>query len=306
METLYMLIGVPGSGKSTFSKNMTGVCVTSSDTVRRELFGDLNNQDSASHRIVFDTMNNRTKENIEDICVVYDATNLNRKKRINFRNEVLKGGDVHAVVFIEPISVLLERNAGREGDEQVPEDKIRQMYGNFNIPKLNLDCSSYHVQSEHNFFNREVKYNDLLLITNVNDLYVLMTPVYQEEISKVFGPHDTPYHLESIDEHIDMCISNSNDDVSHIVSLFHDLGKSFTKDGGKYFGHQNVSAMYAMKAFSEIKDMENEDIILETIYQHMIAHKGISNKVIRRYKLDEIELKSINTFVKIDNKSRIQ
>jgi len=307
MNTVFITIGAPGSGKSTFSKSMAPVCVVSSDALRTELFGTLKKQDPDSHNIIFKEMNVRLLKGLQNGDVVYDATNLNRKRRANFKREVLKknGAHVKALIFTEPLKVLLARNSKRPEEQRVPEDKIKQMYINLNIPKLGLDCDTYAVMSKHSFFKKPMKYENLLRLNTVQELYELMADEYKDEIKNIFGPHDTPYHLEDIDEHINMCISNANDDVSHIVALFHDLGKSITKEGGRYFGHQNVSAMYAMLAFQEICGMKNAGLILETIYQHMQAHQGISNKVIKRYNITDDELEAISTFNVIDDESRI-
>jgi len=51
--------------------------------------------------------------------------------------------------------------------------------------------------------------------------------------------------------------------------------------------------------------MKNAGLILETIYQHMQAHQGISNKVIKRYNITDDELEAISTFNVIDDESRI-
>ena len=82
MATLHFLIGLPGSGKSTFAKKIAKdnfAVILSSDNIRKELFG-YENQDNNGK--VFEVMNNRAIELLENnIDVVYDATNLNEKKR---------------------------------------------------------------------------------------------------------------------------------------------------------------------------------------------------------------------------------
>ena len=149
-------------------------------------------------------------------------------------------------------------------------------------------------------------YEKLISINSLKELMSYVSPEYKKEMKKLFGPHDTPYHLEDINDHIDMCIKNSEDNYTlKVVSMFHDLGKSITKDGGKYLSHELVSSVYAMKAFSEIEDMKDSDLITEVIFNHMNAHQGLSQKVINRNKIDSETKSFCDLFVKIDDMSRI-
>lgn len=92
MQTFTMYIGLSGSGKSTLAENQLiykttelnrKVAYLSSDEIRKELFGDENDQ---SHNVkVFEEMFKRTRRAlIEGEDVIYDATNLSSKRRRNF------------------------------------------------------------------------------------------------------------------------------------------------------------------------------------------------------------------------------
>lgn len=50
---------------------------------------------------------------------------------------------------------------------------------------------------------------------------------------------------------------------------------------------------------------EEELLIVELIYQHMVAHNSFSEKSIRKHKLDNKFLKLASIFAEIDSKSRI-
>ena len=83
MKKFIMMIGVSGSGKSTFAKNwakqLDGVWL-SSDAIRAELWGDENDQQHPE--TVFRIMNKRLMAALgEDLNVIYDATNLSAKRR---------------------------------------------------------------------------------------------------------------------------------------------------------------------------------------------------------------------------------
>lgn len=52
--------------------------------------------------------------------------------------------------------------------------------------------------------------------------------------------------------------------------------------------------------------MTVQDLIVESIYQHMQAHKGFNDKYIKKYNMTDIELDVINKFAKVDNISKIK
>jgi len=83
---IQILVGVPGSGKSSYVKRMAKDeehIHLSSDDIREELFEEVT-YDSEESKETFRVMNERLfsliEENKKDI-VYYDATNLNRKRR---------------------------------------------------------------------------------------------------------------------------------------------------------------------------------------------------------------------------------
>jgi hypothetical protein len=183
---------------------------------------------------------------------------------------------------------------------------LSRMYQIVQIPRVGVDCDSYEVIGRTNFFIEKVNYEKLISINSLKEFIGLVSAEYQLEMMKLFGPHDTPYHLEDIDEHIDMCIKNSGyDKTLKVISMFHDLGKSVTKDGGKYIGHELVSSVYSMKALSEVEDIEDAEVISEVIFNHMSAHQGLSEKLLKRNNIDKRTQSFCESFVLVDNKSRI-
>lgn len=84
---LVMLVGLPGSGKSTYAKHLVSKghvnVVRSSDELREELLSDINNQ--KYNKEIFNVLESLI---ISDLysrnSVVYDATNLNKSRRIAF------------------------------------------------------------------------------------------------------------------------------------------------------------------------------------------------------------------------------
>ena len=77
MTTLYCLVGIPASGKSTFANehiNENTIWI-SSDNIRKEIYGAETHQDNNIE--VFEMMYKRTKEALNSgVNVIYDATNI--------------------------------------------------------------------------------------------------------------------------------------------------------------------------------------------------------------------------------------
>ena len=87
MQNFFMMVGLPGSGKSTFARDVLsaspGAVVHSSDEIRRELLGDENDQ--TQQALVFSTLHERVFSDLRaGKNVVYDATNINYKQRKQF------------------------------------------------------------------------------------------------------------------------------------------------------------------------------------------------------------------------------
>jgi predicted kinase len=85
-----MCIGLPGSGKSYQAERFAeqyDANIHSSDAIREELSGDINNQDI--NDLVFKTLHSRIKE---DLCngknCIYDACNISYKRRKAFLQEL--------------------------------------------------------------------------------------------------------------------------------------------------------------------------------------------------------------------------
>ena len=130
--TLYTMIGLPGSGKSTFAVNHPECVVVSTDAIRGELFGDENEQKDG--KLVFDVAYARLAKAVEaGQDAIFDATNLQRK----YRKKIFQmfPNAYHVAIFVNtPVDVCKERNAKR--DRVVPETVIDRMTSNLNPPTI--------------------------------------------------------------------------------------------------------------------------------------------------------------------------
>ena len=103
-----MLVGLPGSGKSFKAQELSqeyNATIFSSDALREELFNDVNHQ--ADNTTLFNELHKRIKDCLkEGNNAIYDATNINYKKRMAFLAE-LKNIPCEKICVIMATNIML-------------------------------------------------------------------------------------------------------------------------------------------------------------------------------------------------------
>lgn len=264
MSTLYFMVGLPASGKSTWAeanKEKLNAVVHSSDAIREEL-GDINDQ--SKNELVFNTLHKRIKEDLMNgKNVIYDATNLSRKRRINFISHELKNIPCEkvCVLFATPYECCVKNNATRE--RKVPEHVLERMYKLFNIPCLQEGWNDIHiVWWDYN--------KDGLKIDYFNDLKKW------RRISQ-----DSLYHTLSIGDHMlaaEDYYAQMN--IEHLPIVYdaiimHDCGKQMCKkfedSSGNpstvahYYGHENSSSYMSLFYLKELDMYTDEEILYASL-----------------------------------------
>jgi|SRR5665213_608493 len=127
---LMLLIGAPGSGKSTVREQLVALYpdlkVLSMDDRRKELTGDANNQSKNSE--VFSWQQRELHKAMEARQnTLIDATNSSRKlRRVLWDIARANGALCSAIYFDLPLATLHERNAARE--KRVPDNVVERFY----------------------------------------------------------------------------------------------------------------------------------------------------------------------------------
>lgn len=132
VNCLYILIGIPCSGKSTYAESLSSkkpeIVVIATDEIRKELTGTYKYFPD-SNNSVFSIAKERIDTALsQGFDVIFDATNTNSKYRQGIIRIAKKNkSKAVAVVFKTPLSVCLKRNKMRTFDRKVPEDIIIAM-----------------------------------------------------------------------------------------------------------------------------------------------------------------------------------
>ena len=133
---LYMLIGIPGSGKSTFAKLIQPVLnykILSSDEYRKNMFGSEDDQEHNSQIFtkLHEDMNDLLSKG-ENVC--YDATNIKRSDRKACLKSISYPCEKIAIFIRCSVDEAKKRNSNR--DRIVPDEVIDKMYSNLIEPSI--------------------------------------------------------------------------------------------------------------------------------------------------------------------------
>ena len=136
-KRLWIMSGIPGSGKSTWVRNKVAKSNDTAVWVSRDLirFNLLEENDDyfAKENLVYDCFIENIKIWLQDdevIDVFADATHLSVKGRAELISKIapFENLEINCIYFDIPLEVALERNEQREGLAKVPRGVIRRMY----------------------------------------------------------------------------------------------------------------------------------------------------------------------------------
>lgn len=141
MAVLNIVMGAPGSGKSTFIQNHMEIdkdAWISRDEIRFSLIKE-DEEYFSKEKQVFKEYIRRINFSLEcGYDVFADATHLNKASRNKLiRSLEIKPERINVIWIKTPIDECLKRNRKRAGSRRfVPEDQIRRMYNNIEKPEF--------------------------------------------------------------------------------------------------------------------------------------------------------------------------
>lgn len=284
MQFFYMMVGIPGSGKSWYAENkLPNATVHSSDAIREEILGDVTDQ-SGQH-LVFQTLHDRALSDLRaGKDVVYDATNIDYKRRMSFLHRVTSiNSQIRKVcIFMAtPYTKCVERNANR--GRNVPESVIDRMYRKFDIPMWTEGW-------------------DEICAANIEPFAGGIDTI----LSHLSGlEHDNPHHRFTVGQHMltayeyfdkkyPMLVSNIA--LGRAVAL-HDIGKEHTKvfcnakgeptDIAHFYNHERVGAYESLAYTNDLPVPERWRVAL-LIRWHMapfvVKKSDNPNKTEKKFK----------------------
>ena len=284
MREFYLMVGLAGSGKSTIAKEIEyAICMSSpkydeygradkvvlisSDDIREEILGDVNDQ--TQNDKVFSYIHKLIKQAVRDYNhIIVDATNLTIKNRRALLNCLDDKKDYHKIAYIvnTPIEKCKENNSKR--DRKVPEYVIDNQAKKFEIPFANEGFNSIFL---HHFpaYNCGALKEEVLL----NNITSLMDGFNQKNHHHIYdlGTHCRKLHEE---------LSKRTDDKILLCSaLVHDIGKLYTgapkEDGSgeySYKQHNNFGAYYLITNLEKIESNRLDEILELLFYVNYHMH----------------------------------
>lgn len=285
---LLMMQGLPGSGKSTIATEISNAfentIIHSSDNLRQELYGDSRIQ--RDNNKLFTELHRRIKVDLGNgKNVIYDATNINKKQRIEFLKE-LKYYPCYKVniLAMTPYGECLKRDGNR--DRIVGEKTVKRMYHSWQPPHYSEGFDEI-IPIYADDYDYEKEYNLDLLI----------------DIMMGFDQKNS-HHQLTLGEH---CIKaykfmetyHSDNPLLKIAALLHDVGKLYTQshynmkgeysEECHYYNHNCVGAYECFFYINNYLDDNTVDIveliyIANLIYYHMHPYVTwvTSEKCLRR------------------------
>lgn len=278
IPTFVMMVGIPGSGKSTVADKLKyimenegekkdKIIILSSDALRREILGSEESQEN--NGLIFSEMKKRSLEAIlEGKNVIYDATNTTIKNRKSILEELNKSNiKCYKIAYImnTPFKICLDQNEQRE--RVVPSEVLFKFRNSFQLPLKQEGFDNIIIYDyEYVAVDRD-SYKRFLWKDNLWNIVSLLSNCNQ----------NNPHHDFSLLVHSIMVYeylkenSKSNSPALYTAGLLHDLGKLRTKVPNKknpeissYYGHANVGTYELLHNLDQL-GLYSYDSVLECL-----------------------------------------
>lgn len=298
MKTLDFLIGLPASGKSTYAKikeKEGGAIVLSSDRIRKEL--NITTYTKEDNNNIFNVLHERLFEELqkENAYVIYDATNLSKKRHEILKEIRKRNKDVYInyIFFVASIPKCVERDMSRE-------NKV----GANVIIKLAKSFTGFYLDKMYGLYDRIIfRHIDQNLIS------LLSNEIYRAMRLK----QDNVYHTNTVYKHIEQVRKRikkiNNTHILDLVAFYHDLGKIYTKvfknakgektKNAHFYRHEKVSSyIFTTQAYDNVLTLTGSEFDF-TFYAQALIEKHMCEPTSRKNKiLDDYFKKYGYSFIK--------
>ena len=139
MCKMYMVIGAPGCGKSTYIQNhlKENEIVISRDKIRFSMLKDTDEYFSKEKEVYNEFIKQIDAAITADVDFYVDQTSLNAAARNKlFSRLKKKPNEIIGIFFTTPLDTILQRNAQRTGRALVPKDAVINMFNSLTRPTI--------------------------------------------------------------------------------------------------------------------------------------------------------------------------
>lgn len=254
MHNLIVLVGLPGSGKSTIASTFENFEIFSSDKYRELLLG--NASDQSNNELVFSTLyKNLRSYLLNGGNAILDATNITLKSRLKILDYVkdIPNLSKKCLIVNTPVTTCIKNDSKRE--RKVGSNIILKIEKSFQCPQYFEGWDDIKVDK---IYKKHPK--------GENEILPMMKGFDQQN----------PYHKFTLDIHCSKvrdCFKGNS--LLSEAGYLHDIGKLLTQtfdDSGiaHYYNHANVGTYYLLSHPYIIKN--NLLDVLFYINYHMLAH----------------------------------
>ena len=296
MNKLFILIGLQGSGKSTWAEEYKkyDVKVVSSDKIREEHNWQI---DNAS---VFNEFYKRIDEHLANgYDVIADATNITIKSRRPFFERIKTKCHKIGIVFNTPIEICKKRVEKRNQEkvqQVVPLEVLDKYMASFQVPFKEEGFDDLWL------YNTEMNFNQDEYIKIINEM---------NNFDQKNSHHD--FTLGQHSQIVENLIQRSTLNFPVSCGILHDIGKLFTQTFGAdgeahYYNHANVGA-YFVASHPELVLTLDMFKVLFIINYHMMPFDWKTEKAIKKWTAifgeENVELlKTFNSYDEFASKIR--
>lgn len=275
MTVFKMYTGLPASGKSTLAKNeveLLGGVLISSDEYREKQTGDRAIQ--GDNNQLFELIHKDIIENLQNgKNVIFDATNLSRKKRVALLDKLKNIPNLHkeCILVATQYEKCLKRNKNLDR-VAVPDFVLNRMWKSFDVPMYQEGFDVIEIVYD---YNKE----DYLIGS-----YLKIADKFDQK---------NPHHSMTLGEHsrrvLELVQQSKVDYFIELAAVLHDNGKLHTQtdknmkgvvsDVYHYYGHENCGAYEALFYLADYCTNDKDVLFASALINyHMRPYGAKTNK----------------------------